>query len=37
MIEPGLLGRDQPARHRLRHEEGGAHVEADDGVEVLDA
>ena len=36
MIEPGALGLDQPPRHRLRHEEGGAHVEPHDDVEVLD-
>ena len=27
MIEPGRFGLDQPPRHRLRHEKGGAHVE----------
>ena len=32
----GELGLDQPQRHRLRHEEGGAHIEIEDGVEVLD-
>ena len=36
MIEPGCFGLDQPARHRLRDEIGGAHVEAHDRVEVLD-
>ena len=36
MIEPGGFGGDQPARHGLRHEKGCAHVEREDGVEVLD-
>jgi hypothetical protein len=31
----GLLGFDQLARHRLRHEIGGADVEPEDEVEVL--
>ena len=36
MIEPGSFAATQPQRHRLRHEEGGAHVEVHDGVEILD-
>ena len=32
----GQLRLDQPQRHRLRHEERGADVELDDGVEILD-
>ena len=36
MIEPGSFSATQPQRHRLRHEEGGAHVEIHDGVEVVD-
>ena len=32
----GLLGFDQPARHRLRDEIGRAHVERKDRVEILD-
>ena len=35
MIEPGSFVLDQPQRHRLRHEEGGAHIEREDGVEIL--
>ena len=35
-MEPGCFGRDQPARHGLGDEVGRAHVEAHDGVEVLD-
>ena len=35
-IEPGLLGLDQPPRHRLRHEIGRAHVEREHEVEVLE-
>ena len=36
MIEPGPLRRDKAQRDRLRHEEGGAHVEPHDDVEVFD-
>jgi hypothetical protein len=32
-----LLRLEQPARHRLRHEISGAHVEPHDDVEILDA
>ena len=32
----GTLCLDQAPGHRLRHEEGGAHVEGKDGVEILD-
>ena len=35
-IEPGSFATDQPQRHRLRHEERGAHIERENGVEVLD-
>ena len=36
MIEPGCFASIRRARHRLRHEKGGAHVEREDEVEILD-